>query len=102
MDNKEEELLTITELSHDNQIKNLMQEINDEEHIISEKKEANKKDTISSIKEEINKEIIQNNSPDKRFKYLQDLASKYEKGDKKYAVEIAYCSLSSLYDWEKL
>ena len=58
MDNKEEELLTITELSHDNQIKNLMQEIKDEEHIIGEKKEANKKDTISSIKEEINKEII--------------------------------------------
>ena len=48
MDNKEEELLTITELSHDNQIKNLMQEIKDEEHIIGEKKEANNKDTISS------------------------------------------------------
>mgnify|MGYP002624855789 CR=1 FL=1 len=48
-------------------------------------------------------ELKKNKSHDNRFNYLiVDLASKYGKGGKKYAAKIAYSSISSLYDWDKL
>jgi len=63
----------------------------------------NRNNSLYELEKSIRSEIKKNQSHTNKFKLLiVDLARNYGRGGKQYAANVGHCSLSSVYDWEKL